>query len=229
MRIPSLSVIAFAIFSSLLALPARAQLIAGWSFNDSTPPTVDLAVDHGAGTLTLSGVGSGVGLPTGTTVNAYSGDSAGDSLAVSVASLSSSGYTQLVFSTTGTASPVLSYAIGTTVGTVTLQWSYSSDGTNFTTFSTPFTPPTISSTSDLSLISAETVDLTSVGALSSQSQVYLRGTFTNTGVSIATIVIDNIQINASAIPEPATYALWSGGLFGLLVVLRRRSLVRCKV
>ena len=218
-------VVLLAILLGLAAVPRlSAQLVAGWNFNDSTPPTVDLIVDHGTGTLSLVNFSATAGLPTGTTVNAYSGDPAGDSLAATVASFATNGYIQINFSTTGTASPILSYAIGTTVGTIILQWAYSTDGSSFTSFGGTYTPATITSTSDLSLITGETVDLTGVGALTGRSQVYLRGTFSNSGLSAATLVVDNIQVNAAPIPEPATVAALAGlAVLGLGGLKRRRK------
>lgn len=204
----------------------QSQLLVGWNFNDS-----NLTADHGTGTMTLSGLPVPVYLPVGSSQNLYSGDSAGNSLSLVSTTLNNGGTLTLRFATTGYNAPKLTYAIGSLVnGFTTVQWAYSLNGSNYTNFGSGKSIPSITSTSDLSLMQTHAVDLTSlVGTLANQSDVYLRGTFTGlTALSTSTLVVDNFQVlaDAQSVPEPAASVMLAGlgGLGWALLARRRRSL-----
>lgn len=123
-------------------------------------------------------------------------------------SLSSLGYNTLS----------LSFATRISGGTTgTELWSYSLDGTNFTSLGS--VTPTAGS------FGLQTLNLSSLSstALDNQAAFYVRMTI-GTGTS-ASYALDNIQLNGtlSAIPEPSTYALLGGtGALGLAFVIRRK-------
>ena len=105
------------------------------------------------------------------------------------------------FSTVGFgADLVLSYTTrGTATGFNAQDWSYSTDGVNYTSFSTIGGITTS--------FAIKTIDFSAAG-LAGQSNVHIRVTFngaTNTGGNNR---LDNVQFNATAIPAPGALALF---------------------
>ena len=199
---------------------AHAQLVVGWNFNNQS-----LTPEHGTGTLTTDGLGATAFLPVGSSQNLVPGDQAGDALVFAVTNLNNGGSLLLQMSTEGRQAPVLSYAIGsTTEGFNSIQWAWSTDGTNYTTFSSALAVPGFVDTTQVTQMQVHTLDLTSVGGLALQPAVYLRGTLdgATASLSAANLIMDNIQLNAAAVPEPATVAAWFGGV-ALLGVVAWRS------
>lgn len=124
-------------------------------------------------------------------------------------SLSSLGYDTLSFS----------YATRISSGqTGTQNWSYSLNGTNFTSLSS------ITSITQGSFgLQSLNLSTLSAGALNNQSAFYLRMTI-GTGTS-ASYAFDNVQLNGTAIvvPEPSSYAALGGfAVLGFAALRRRR-------
>ena len=95
-----------------------------------------------------------------------------------------------------------------------ISWDYSLNGADFT--STGFT------TSVTNNAAAQSIDLSSITALDSQSVVYFRGNFS--GIDGGRTAIDNFQVNATAVPEPSAFAAIAGVLaLGFAAVRRRRQ------
>jgi hypothetical protein len=155
------------------------------------------------------------------TVNRVNGDSTtGGSLIVMNPSGAAVGkYVTFSLSSLGYDTLSLSYATrisASTTGTET--WSYSLDGTNFSSLTS------LTSLSQGSF-GTQTLNLSSLSgsALDNQSSFYLRMTI-GTGTS-ASYAFDNFQLTgtASAIPEPSTFALLGGlGALGFGLSRRRR-------
>lgn len=125
-------------------------------------------------------------------------------------SLSSAGYNALT----------LSFATRMSGGgaTGTELWSYSLDGTNFSSLG--------SITPGSGVFASRSLNLSSLSgtALDNQGTFYVRMTI-GTGTS-ASYAFDNIQLTGTAvstIPEPSTYALLGGvGALGLVLAARRK-------
>ena len=220
---------------------ASADLIAYWNYNASTPGvsgglgTLDqaypFAANAGTGSITSN---FSINTVAGTTAqntgdlgtfggdlgNALFGDAAGGALALRAGSgISGSAVTNngkwvdFGFSTVGFgADLVLSYTTrGTATGFNAQDWSYSTDGVNYTSFSTIGGITTS--------FAIKTIDFSAAG-LAGQSNVHIRVTFngaTNTGGNNR---LDNVQFNATAIPAPGALALF--GLGALAAGRRRR-------
>jgi hypothetical protein len=123
--------------------------LAVWNFNDSSPTTANLfAVDRTASgvTATMSSNFTAAGLSNfgGTTVNADSGDTAGNALALLPGTSNVNNGKMLTFTagTTNYSNIVVSFATqATSTGFNSDQFQYSTDGTNFTSFGSPYAPP----------------------------------------------------------------------------------------
>lgn len=206
---------------------ASATLLAGWDFAglpdalNGTPAVIPSTV----GTASLDISAFGLGSPQGTnpdrtsfagnTLNVFPGgdQTAGQALALAntnannksvIFSLSTLGYEDLV----------LTFATrGTSTGFDTHAWSWSTDGVNYT----PLTSIAANKTSTWSL---ETVDFTAVSSLDNASTAYLMLTVSGATSAAGNNRLDNIQINAVAVPEPTALALLGG--FGILAVVTRR-------
>ena len=202
------------------ACACRAALIAGWDFNTQTSGTTaptPISTDHGSGSLNLSqlanssdaAIGSG-----GTSVNEFGTDLAGNDLIVTagtgtrengksiIYSLSTSGYENIILTYATTAS-------GT--GFNSQQWSYSTDGTDYT----PFTTIT-GMGATYSATGVETVDFSSATAVNNDATVYFELTLSGASNGGGTDHFDNFQFNATPIPEPTEWGTIAGA--GLLAV-----------
>lgn len=202
------------------AAPARAQLVGGWNFNNQS-----LAPEHGAGTLTATGLGATTFLPLGSSQNLVPGDAAGDALVFAITNLDNGGSLLLQTSTLGREAPVLSYAIGSTVeGFGSIAWAWSTDGATYTNFGGAEAVPTFLDTTQISQMQVHTIDFSGVDGLGQQESVYLRGTFGGATAALgsASLIMDNMQVSAAAIPEPATVGAAIGALALGFTVWRRR-------
>lgn len=228
-----------AMFLSLAAMvassggSAHAALIAYWNFNGLSITTASapgsggvptsIAADQGAGTLSLAGFGGTVDDFAGTTLNALSGDPAEEALSPIAGGTAApfpgnDTYIATTFSTSGLQDVIVTFATrGTSTGFNSGLWSYSTDGTNFFPTGAP------STASQAGSFALATVDLTALAAIDNQSVVTLRYTLSGATSSSGNNRIDNLQVNATAIPEPATAALVIGGMLGLLTMGRRNS------
>ena len=208
---------------------ANAALIAYWNFDNytDTASATTIPASAGVGTLAITGFPDGdLFRENGTTTNeTIPADLlTNDALQLRNPAGNNGDYLQLAFSLTGFQDPVLTYVTKKSDlnGYDINQWSYSTDGgTSFTNFGAAVDPVTIATTSWTGTL--VTRDFTGVGALTNQTSVILRYTFNGGSGAAARNAIDNIQINATTVPEPSTCALLSLGLFGL-VLSRRRSL-----
>lgn len=201
----------------------KADLIADWNFNgDSTgaAPNPSLA-DHGSGSLSFSGLansGDASIISGGTAQNEYTGDSAGNALSVSAGgSGEPENGKSLIFSidTSDYQNIVLTYATdASSTGFNSQQWSYSLNGTSYTSFGSAKVPGTTSFTQT----GTETEDFSSVTALNDYGTVYFEATLTGASGTSGVDRFDNIQFNGtlSAVPEPATWgAISAVGLLGI--------------
>ena len=127
-------------------------------------------------------------------------------------------YIQFAFNGTFFANMSLSFAVNTAGnGFNNVQLFYSTDGVNFIAGPSSF----------ISTAGVQIITLVVPSAVDTQANVTLRMVFTggtSMGNNLQTI-IDNIQLNGSIVPEPATVA---GGLLGVLGLCwhQRRRLIR---
>jgi hypothetical protein len=152
---------------------------------------------------------------TGSTINALSGDAAGQGLSMrGLTSLSSNGKSlTFQFDSTGFADLQLSYAERTTsTGPTAISVSTSTNGVDFTSLGS-----TLSTAGD-GAFALRTIDLTAVDSIENSATAYIRLTFTGfSGNGSGSIRFDNIVV--SSIPEPASLAALA---IGALAGLRRR-------
>ncbi len=204
---PSLKLIRGLLLLSLVngASLSAQTLVAGWDFNAGSA-----VASHGSGTLTL---GTGIDVAavafagTGTSVNAVSGDVAGTAMTFTRTVGNDTGMFTLQIATTGLAGPVLTYAVSNAVVDAAsafsgIDWSYSLDNSSYTAFGSGGAFTTTYTT--------QTLDFSSLGGtLANQDTVFLRGVLSGdavAGAAAGVTLFDNIQITASAIPEPGVCA-----------------------
>jgi hypothetical protein len=106
----------------------------------------------------------------------------------------------------------------TATGFSTQTWSYSTDGTSFTTFDTKtWTAGTATIFADVGVVTLDTSTLSSLDGLGT---IYIGVAFSGATAAAGNNRLDNIQFNAiAAVPEPRVALL---GAFGVLGLLRRR-------
>jgi hypothetical protein len=218
-------------FSSFNSIKA-ASLIDAWDFfnlpngTNGTPATITATV--GAGSLDLSAFG--LGSPQGTNpertsfggsqLNTFSGsvDTTGTGTALAIANSSANGKSLIFsFSMSGYQSLIVSFAgRGTATGFNTGTWSWSTDGINYITL-TGVNTATTSTT-----FAVKTADFSTEIELNNAATAFLEYSLSGCSSSAGNNRLDNIQFNATSVPEPSTLALSLVGGFAGLVALRRK-------
>ncbi|WP_428304746.1 PEP-CTERM sorting domain-containing protein [Lacipirellula sp.] len=211
---------------------AHAALIAYWNFNALSITTASLpgsggvpttiSADTGSGSLNLAGFLGTVDDFAGSTLNALGGDAAEESLSLVAAGPAggpypgNGSYVDLQVSTSGYVDPIISFATrGTSTGFNTGAWSYSTNGVTFT--------PLVGNTASISTTFAvATLDMTGVAGVANQPSLTLRYTVSGATSNSGNNRIDNLQLNATPVPEPATMALAGLGILASAVVGRRK-------
>ncbi len=209
-----------------LATSAHAVNLAYWNFNTNTTGTNNGAsYSPTSGTASLNLVGwtttgtSGITSFGGTTLNALNSDAAGQALALqggTTTGTPNNGATMVLnFSTSGFEDVILSFATQrTSTGFNSNQVEYSTDGTNYTAFGSPYVPA--------SSFSVQTFDLSAISAIENQSNVWIKVTFGGASANTGNNRIDNIQVNATeVVPEPATMTILAGA--AAMAAMRRRK------
>lgn len=212
-----------------VAVPAQAALVAYWNFNNlpaittaNTPANLgitSIAANTGAGTISLAGYDGNIDDFNGSTVNAISPDVAGASLSL-IAGGSSAPFpgngdpVDVTFSTTGLEDPILTFASQrTTTGFTGNTWEYSVNGGAFV--AVPGAIPVVPASS----YALVTLDFSTLDAVDNAASVTLRYILAGATGSSGNNRIDNLQVNATEIPEPSSLALLALGIAG---VRRRR-------
>ncbi len=197
------------------AAPASGGLIAAWNFNTYTAGDHVIAADWGTGTLTIDSGWLGVDLDTdiGTLFNGYLADPAGASLTLKDP-VNNGRWIEFAISTGGLQDLVLTFASEKGgLGFNSNQVSYSTDGVGYTNFGAPYNP------ADWDVI--QTFDFSAIAAVENQPQVFIRIVLNGgSGNQNTNNNMDNVQLNATVIPEPGSIALL--GLAALIGFRRRR-------
>jgi hypothetical protein len=195
-----------------VAVPAKADIIAYWNFNMTSGSLYSWSADMGSGTLTLDPAWTQLSVTTGTTTNAEGPDPAGDALGLR--SNANNGLTMdFVVDTTGYEDIILSFAATrNNQGFDEDAVLYSTDGVNYTQFST-FNP----SNGSWGTVIA---DMSAVAAVEDAGTIYLRLKFDSAQNNNGTTTLDNVRIIGTVIPTPGAVALF--GMAGLVAVRRRR-------
>ena len=219
----------------------RADLVAGWDFQTTTnggtataaaPNTPkQYTANFGSGGLFLDGqngssdwfvpatgsTATELNAFTGTAINAGTGFSTTTSGAAALALLNNTANGKSAvfrFSMAGFQDLVVSYATQrTSTGFSSQAWSFSTDGLNWTDHQTISGLPT----------SFATQTLGSITGLNGATDAYLRLTVSGASTANGNNRIDNIQFNATAVPEPTSMLLaGSVALGGVFLRLRRK-------
>ena len=219
----------------------RADLVAGWDFQTTTnggtalvaaPNTPkQITANFGSGGLFLNGqngssdwfvpatgsTATELNAFTGTAINAGTGFSTTTSGAAALALLNNTANGKSAvfrFSMAGFQDLVVSYATQrTSTGFSSQAWSFSTDGLNWTDHQTISGLPT----------SFATQTLGSITGLNGATDAYLRLTVSGASTANGNNRIDNIQFNATAVPEPTSMLLaGSVALGGVFLRLRRK-------
>lgn len=239
-----ISVLALAVTAgAAMTSIANADLIAHWNFNNSTANAVGAQLgvlnstgsDSGSGSLTISpgtsfntisnGTADGVwGTFSGTTMNAVGADPSGGSLVLQ-ASLggvaqnpvtSNGAYADFTVAKASYSDLSISFAARRTgTGFNSIQISYSTDGgSTFTSLGSPKNAPNGS-------FGTFSESLAGNGAVNAASSIVFRLTYDGATGGGGNTRLDNLQINGTLIPAPASIALV--GLAGLVAGRRRRN------
>jgi len=219
-----------------IAGDASASLIAYWNFNSlvAAPSTsTSIAADSGTGTLYANGTQGSSSWVTastgnewtafgGSTINALNADVAGLALAPVNSAANGKSFT-LAFSMANLQNLVVTFAVrGTSNGFNSGLWSYSTDGSTFTSAGIPSTASTSTT------FALATADLSAISQLDNAGSVWLRYTLSGATATSGNNRIDNLQINADPVPvpEPSVTALVVAGVGAMAVLRRRRGVHR---
>jgi energy-converting hydrogenase Eha subunit E len=193
----------------LLPRTSDAVLVTHFNFNSYDGNASTINADSGSGVITLESGGAAwpageLSNPAGTTLNAVGTDPAGTALA-----LGSNGNGAIVrtltveLATTGLSDLMLSFAsAGSNATFNNAALTYSINGGAFVDPAISFDPASGGSFGTINQ------NLSGISALNGQSSVALRLTFSGTNLNgNQDLRIDNLQINATAVPETPAWAL----------------------
>ncbi len=194
----------------------RADLLAYWNFNTSTGDDYNWTADAGSGSLAVDAAFGGVNTSGGSALNALFGDLAGSALNLKGNANNGLGL-NISFSTTGYKDIQVSFATFTNNnGFNNNTLLYSMDGgQNFTEFQI-YQPP--------GAYGAIAFDLTPIAVMNDSGVVMLRMVFDGATNSGGMNRLDNLQINATAVPGAPSLAL--AAVAGLLARRSRRRRTR---
>lgn len=228
-KIVNMKNLMFLVLVLLLTNSASASLLAAWNFNAQSigQASTTIAADHGTGSLRLSQLNNisdaTIGSP-GTTVNEVGGDSVGTDLIIAAGASQRENNAPMIFflSTSGFGNIILTYATTASgTGFNSQQWSYSTDGTLFTSLSGISGMGTSYSATGIKI-----VNFSAITALDNEATVYFELTLSGASNGNGTDHFDNFQFNATPVPEPASVALKIFGSFAIGVTSVRRWLSR---
>jgi hypothetical protein len=207
----------------------RAQTIAQWTFETSIPAgtasTLSVSPEVGTGT------GSGVHASAATVYSSPSGNGSVHSFSANTWAVGD--YWQFQTSTVGFQNIAVSYGqTSSGTGPGRLDFSYSTDGSLFTTFAASLvvqsnaSPNPVWNTTTASSIYSYSFDLSAITSLNNAPTVYFRVTDSSTtsagGGTVATGGTDRIDnFTIAVVPEPSSAVLLLGGL-GILAIRRMR-------
>jgi autotransporter-associated beta strand protein len=186
-----------------LEAASGSSLVAYWNFNSYTGGAGPIAADSGSGSISLAGWTGTLDDFGGSTINALFGDEAGASLTL-INQTGNGSYIQISgLDFTGLTDADISFATrGTSTGFSTGQWSYSTDGVGFTNFG--------SSTATTSTSFGLAGPGTTTG-LDNTGTGFLRYTLSGASDTGGNNRLDNLQINASGVGDPAVVGSEAAG------------------
>jgi hypothetical protein len=198
----------------------QATLVAHWNFNSYDGDASTIASDSGSATITITGFpATNLNNFAGTLVNAVGVDPAGASLSL-LSDANNLDFLEFTINLAGFENPIISFATQrSSLGFNNNSLGYSvNGGGSFATVFTGIVPA--------SSYATQTFDFSSENALDGLPSVVFRYTFDGATDNSGNNRIDNLQINATAIPEGSAFLFGgfvcsaAGTVIGLKKLLR---------